>query len=118
MGTNQKLSIVHINTHDAAGGAAKVAWRLAEAQRNAGHSSKMLVGIKTSQAEDSFPFSIDADSSIQTKCQQEGKLFYEFQGSHKLVNHPLVQSADLLHFHNLHGGYFNPFSISVLSHLK
>jgi len=113
-----KLSIVHINTHDVAGGAAKVAWRLAEAQRKNGHDAKMLVGIKMSNSEHSFSFPIEPDPSIQQKCHQNGQLFYEFQGSHKLINHPLVQSADILHLHNLHGGYFNPFSISALSHLK
>jgi len=116
--TKNKSSIIHINTHDIAGGAAKVAWRLAEAQRNAGHVSRMLVGIKTDDSVNSFSFPIDADPSIQAQCQREGQLFYEFQGSHKLINNPLVRSADLLHLHNLHGGYFNPFSISALSHLK
>ncbi len=114
----QSLSIVHINTHDIAGGAAKVAWRLAEAQRNAGHDSRMLVGHKRSKSEYCFSFPIEADSTIQARCRREGQLFYEFQGSHKLVNNPLVRSADILHLHNLHGGYFNPFSISALSFLK
>lgn len=116
--SNRHLSIVHINTHDIAGGAAKVAWRLAEAQRNAGHNSRMLVGTKLSDSEYSYSFPIEADPSIYHVCQRTGQLFYEFQGSHKLINHPMVQSADILHLHNLHGGYFNPFSISALSHLK
>lgn len=115
---NNKLSLVHINTHDVAGGAAKVAWRLAEAQRNAGHNAKMLVGGKMSKSEHSFAFPVEVNPQLHAQCYHEGQLFYEFQGSHRLVNHPLVQSADILHLHNLHGWYFNPFSISVLSHLK
>jgi len=114
----QNLSIVHINTHDVAGGAAKVAWRLAEAQRNAGHNARLLVGYKTSNSEHSFSFPIEVNPSLQAKCLREGQLFYEFQGSHKLINNPIVESADILHFHNLHGNYFNPFSISALSHIK
>ncbi len=113
----KKLKITHINTHDIAGGAAKVAWRLAEAQRNAGLDSKMLVGIATDRRWSSA-FPPEADRSLQTYCRQQGQLFYEYQGSHRLIKNPQVQSADILHLHNLHGDYFNPFSISVLSHLK
>ena len=119
MKTNkQKLSIVHINTHDLAGGAAKVAWRLAESQRNAGHDSRMVVGIKSSETEYSSAFPIEHETARQPYCKENGQLFYDCQGSHKLIFNPKVQSADLLHLHNLHGGYFNPFSLSPLSHLK
>jgi glycosyltransferase involved in cell wall biosynthesis/predicted SAM-dependent methyltransferase len=114
----QSLSIVHINTHDNAGGAAKVAWRLAKAQRNAGHNSRMVVGIKSSDTEHSSPFPIEHDPARQSYCKDNGQLFYDCQGSHKLIANPIVKSADILHLHNLHGGYFNPFSISALSHLK
>lgn len=118
MGTKQVLSIVHINTHDKAGGAAKVAWRLMEAQRAEGHNANMLVGAKMSNSQSSYAFPLEIDQSIQAHCKQNGQLFYEYQGSHKLINHPLIRNADVLHLHNLHGGYFNPFSVSALSHLK
>ncbi len=114
----QSLSIVHINTHDIAGGAAKVACRLAEAQRNAGHNSRMVVGIKNSNTEYSSVFPIERDPTRQLYCKENGQLFYDYQGSHKLTANPIVKSADILHFHNLHGSYFNPFSLSALSHLK
>jgi len=113
-----KLSIVHVNTHDRAGGAAKVAWRLAEAQRNAGCDSIMLVGEKRSDSKYSFAFPVEADRSLRIQCRQQGQLYYEFQGSHRLVDNPFVLSADILHLHNLHGDFFNPFSLSFLSHLK
>ncbi|MCK4785176.1 MAG: glycosyltransferase, partial [Desulfobacteraceae bacterium] len=114
----QSLSIVHINTHDIAGGAAKVAWRLAEAQRNAGHNSRMVVGIKNGNSEHSSAFPIECDPTRQSYCKENGQLFYDCQGSHKLIANPIVKSADILHLHNLHGSYFNPFSLSALSHLK
>jgi glycosyltransferase involved in cell wall biosynthesis len=116
--TTRRWSVVHINTHDVAGGAAKSAWRLAEIQRKMGHQAKMLVGFRKSLSSNSLSFPIEPDRTIQPLCQEAGQLFYEFQGSHKLMDHPLVCSADLLHFHNLHGWYFNPYSISALSHHK
>jgi len=114
----RSLSIVHINTHDIAGGAAKVAWRLAETQRNAGHDSRMLVGIKESDSEHSSAFPIECDPARQSYCKEHGQLFYDCQGSHKLIANPIVKSADIVHLHNLHGGYFNPFSLSAISYLK
>ncbi len=114
----KNLSIVHINTHDIAGGAAKVAWQLAETQRNAGHDSRMVVGIKSSDTEHSSAFPIEHDPARKSYCKENGQLFYDCQGSHKLIANPIVESADIVHLHNLHGGYFNPFSISALSHLK
>jgi glycosyltransferase involved in cell wall biosynthesis len=114
----QNLSVVHINTHDVAGGAAKVAWRLMEAQRAAGLDSKILAAITTDRTGQSSAFAPEPDRGLQAYCRQQGQLFYEYQGSHRLVKNPLVQSADILHLHNLHGDYFNPFSLSALSHLK
>ena len=113
----QQIKIIHINTHDEAGGAAAVAKRLVHEQARAKHRSCMLVGHKNSAEDFSVSFSIEPDRSIQSQCEKEGSLYYEFQGSYKFVDHPLIRSCDLIHFHNLHGGYFNPFSISVLSHL-
>lgn len=118
MSANRKLSIIHINTTDITGGAAKVAWSLSETQQRAGHYSKMIVSERAGTIRGSITFSPEADPSLQEFCEKEGQLYYEFQGSHKLVNEPLFQSADILHLHNLHGQYFNPFSVSSLSHLK
>ncbi|MEW6601099.1 MAG: hypothetical protein AB1499_09020, partial [Nitrospirota bacterium] len=118
MTESNSLKILHINTHDRAGGAAKVAWRLMEAQQSAGHDAKILAGIKESGSAHTSSFPAEADPALMERCQREGHLFYEYRGSHKLVKHRLVQSADILHLHNLHGGYFNPFSLSALSQIK
>lgn len=118
MGNNRNLSIVHINSHDMPGGAAKVASRLVEAQQKAGHQAKMLVGHKSGETDYSLLFDSNIDKSLQKICCQRGQLFYEYQGSHELINNKIVQSADILHLHNLHGSYFNPFSIPSLSRIK
>ncbi|MBW1784330.1 MAG: polysaccharide deacetylase family protein [Deltaproteobacteria bacterium] len=114
-GTERKLSIVHINTHDKAGGASKVASRLSEFQRNEQHRSHMVVGYKTTPSEHTMAFPIEVLRDVQTQCKRDGQLFYEFQGSHQLIHHPAIEGSDILHMHNLHGGYFNPFSLSALS---
>ena len=110
-------SILHINTHDSAGGAAKVAWRLAEWQRARGDSARLLVGCKR---DPQTPHSISFDPRPcpwrQSSCARNGELFYEYQGSHLLG--PAVATHQFLHLHNLHGGYFNPFSMPLLANLR
>lgn len=114
----KSLKIVHINTHDIAGGAAKVAWRLAEAQRYEGHYAHILVGYKNSDSPYSAEFDLDVNTDLQLRCQSEGLLYYGFRGSHNLPQHPWVRDADILHLHNLHGDYFNPFSLITLAESK
>jgi glycosyltransferase involved in cell wall biosynthesis len=55
---------------------------------------------------------------LKVLCRKSGGLFYALQGSHRLFEHPLIQSADIVHLHNLHGEYFNPFSLPFLAHTK
>ncbi len=114
----KSISVVHINTHDVAGGAAKVAWRLAEAQRNQGHNSRLLVGYKKSDSPYSSAFELDLTQSLYEQSVRQGLLDYHHQGSHRLIRHPWIRQADLVHLHNLHGNYFNPFSLSALSRAK
>ncbi|WP_084031850.1 glycosyltransferase [Desulfonatronum lacustre] len=116
--TKSPLRLVHINTHDIMGGAAKSTWRLAEAQRQRGHQADLLVGFKNSNHPSVHRFDPDASPTHIQRCQEQGLLYYEFQGSHKLPGHQLINNADLIHFQNLHGGYFNPFSIPRISKIK
>ena len=112
------LSIVHINTVSSSGGAAKVARRLAEAQRCSGFRSEVLVGLKEGKSLYSVRFESDPDPFMVSRYRRKGLLDYEFRGSHELMNNKRVRDADIIHFHNLHGGYFNPFSIVLLSNIK
>uniref|UniRef100_I2Q7M7 Glycosyltransferase n=1 Tax=Desulfovibrio sp. U5L TaxID=596152 RepID=I2Q7M7_9BACT len=113
-----ELRITHINTHDVAGGAAKVAWRLADAQRRAGCNARILAGWSRSDSPFTAAFDPRPDQITGRLAERRGLLDYQFQGSHRLFAHPLVVDADLLHLHNLHGGYCNPFSSILLSLAK
>ncbi len=116
--SSQRRSIVHINTHDIVGGAAKVAWRLADAQRKNGHDANLLVGYKKCDSPHSSAFAIETTQALYEQSVRQGLLNYHLQGSHRLTGYPPVRSADLLHLHNLHGNYFNPFSLAALSQTK
>ncbi len=112
------LNITHLNTVDASGGAAKIARQLTGIQNSLGNSSKLLVGQKQSNSLMSIEFPLICDKLLFNENIEKGYLYYELQGSHKLLNHELIKESDIIHLHNLHGGYFNPFSILFLSKKK
>lgn len=111
-------NIVHINTNDVRGGAAIVPMRLAQSQRNLGMNSNLLVGLKESNLSYSFPFKIKKNIKKQDWYHNLGMLDYEFEGSHELIDNRIVKNAEILHLHNLHGGYFNIQSIPELTKTK
>lgn len=51
-------------------------------------------------------------------CLWRGMQDHHIQESHRLFSHPLIRESDILHFHNLHGGYFNLWSLPLLTALK
>ncbi|MBF0329966.1 MAG: glycosyltransferase [Nitrospirae bacterium] len=114
----RKLKIVHISTFDIAGGAEKVAWRLVKEQCEAGHDACIIASACRDRSGRSVSFNSEASTEMQALCRSAGFLYYEYQGSHKLLKHSLIKSADIIHLHNLHGDYFNPFSLILLSAIK
>lgn len=114
----KKLRITHINTLARAGGASTFMRRLVSTQKAMGHQAYILSG--ESVRTDNFVqgFSPAPDPKVEQKCIENGWLDYEYQGSHRLVEHELIRASDIVHCNNLHGSYFNPWSISALSHVK
>ncbi|MDQ2868989.1 MAG: glycosyltransferase [Verrucomicrobiota bacterium] len=112
------MKIVHLNAFDRAGGAERVAQDLIELQTAAGHDSTMLVGIKRDPCSHAIAFDPDADESRRAELLANGWPDYEFRGSHQLINHPAILAADVVHAHNLYGGYFHPFSLIALSNFR
>ena len=113
-----KLNILHIGTYESHGGAAKVGWRLSEAQRRLGHTSNLLVAKRNLGSEYSDTIDTTVDELIKQNCISKGQLYYEFEGSHDIIHHDYFKNADILNLHNLHGNYFNPFTLPLLSAIK
>ncbi|WP_372629531.1 glycosyltransferase [Cohnella sp.] len=109
--------IVHINTNDLRGGAAKVAWRLMNWQNETANRAKMIVGNKESTSIDVVPFYTEPVST-KMRAVEEGYLDYHFAGSDRLREHFLIREGSVLHLHNLHGNYFNPHSLNALTNSK
>lgn len=114
------MKIIHINTLDHAGGAAKVASRLKEGLERKGHESFMLVG-KNYGSNPSIR-QIVHFKYIQTAISIFSSLIslpdLIFINSFRIKNRKDVMCADVINLHNLHGGYFNFLALSGLSKAK
>ena len=116
--TGTKGSIVLINSHDFPGGAAASTRRLKQALELHKYAARILVGHRNLKDSHVHPFSPLADSTLEVTARNQGLLYYHLQGSHRLIRHPLIRKADIVHLQNIHGDYFNPYSIPALSGYK
>lgn len=98
------MNILHINTIDNKGGAAKVAWYLREELQKMGHVSPMYVGIK---------YSNDPDVHVIPWRFLQHKLMHltgsdlHFTNSDHILKTGVYKNADVIHCHNLHSGFFD-----------
>jgi putative colanic acid biosynthesis glycosyltransferase len=99
------MKIVHINTTDDRGGAAKIAYLLhKELNEISGIQSRMLVREKNTD-----------DSSVNTFGISGWRRWWSiltarnhtFLGGEQLLKHAWIQEADIIHLHNIHGYYFH-----------
>lgn len=115
-------NILHINTHDYKGGAAKLANRLANYQiDNQGLASSMLVANKSGA--EPFVEQLTKEDSLKQHVlqgyqEQNGLLDFFHLNSFRIKDHQLFKESDLVHLHNLHGNYFSLFALPELTALK
>lgn len=110
--------ITHVNTCMGRGGAAKVTELLLRAQLSEGHEARAVVAQNQISDPAISTFDPGPNRLKASQIYKEGLLDYHFSGSHTLLSRNEIQNADILHLHNLHGGYFNPFSLPLLARCK
>jgi glycosyltransferase involved in cell wall biosynthesis len=103
------MRVVHINQSDIKGGAAIAAHRLHQGLLAHQVDSHLLVG--EAQTDDDRVATIHRririESTIESLTKPRGLNHWHQWSSFGLRNHPLVQSADIINFHNLHTGFFS-----------
>lgn len=137
-----KLRILQVSTYDVAGGAEKIAWNLFTSYRALQHRSWLAVGTKRSGDADVFtipknpnrfsrlipsyfnklPYALYVSRRIES-LTNPARIYSHLIG-HENFDYPGTQSLldsaperlDILHCHNLHGGYFDLRALPFLSH--
>lgn len=114
------MRAVHITSSDLGGGAGKACIRLCESLRANRIDARALVGIKYSVHEwvDS-PFGSPVIDKISARIGQLTD-YYAGPGvfcasGPRIANHPWLRNADIVNFHNLHGGYMDWRSVKRIS---
>lgn len=125
------MNILIINTLDKGGGAANVAYALKNEFKRIGHNVKMIVSKKNSDDQDIYE--IKKKKFLEKLGQITKKDFIQYFKdkksfllsndvdlvvSQEILNHPFYKEADIIHFHNLHGNYFNLKDLIQISSKK
>ncbi len=116
------LRILQVATTDAQGGAALIARSLARCYRATGSSVWQAVGRKASDDHNVFPIGWPLPRMLRLATHPRalrdywiGREDFEFPGTYALVD-GLPEPPDVVHCHNLHGGYFDLRALAWLSH--
>lgn len=125
------MKILIINTTDIIGGAANLAWQLGKELKSQGHKVNYLVGYKYTDSSDVAIINDNFLSKIIRKYSGNNTLRYlrfirsfvfandiDFGANDEIINNPWFKEADVIHLHNLHGGYFKLSAIKEIAKRK
>ena len=110
---DRPLRVVHIGTADRVGGAARAQWRMHEALLGAGVDSRILCGHRS--VDDERVEQVPAMRSLPAKVIRKlahkaerwaGREYHLLPWGRRFLHHSWIKHADVIHLHNLHGGYF------------
>ena len=115
------MRVLHLSYSDfeGAGGAGISVHRIHTGLRKAGIDSKILCRLKTLKSDDSrqIPRSI-LEFLLKKVTTPLGLNELEGVGSFAISRHELFKTADILHLHAIHSGFFNYFALPSLTKRK
>jgi len=110
------MKILGINTVDKRGGAAKVATRLMHELEELGHVTRMRVGEKEEESDKVQRLEYGFfDRGINKIFRLHGLRYSTYRN---ITSDIFFKTADIIHLHNIHGGYFNVNALPVLAAKK
>ncbi|AFY77060.1 glycosyltransferase [Pleurocapsa sp. PCC 7327] len=114
------LKVLHINQSDLSGGAAIASYSLHRGLLDRGIDSRLLVGRSQSKSDRvaTIPRKHRLENPIASITRPLGFNYVQYVGAFDILKHEFYQNADLLNFHNLHGGTFNYLAIPLLTENK
>lgn len=112
--THSPLAIAQVNRSEHGGGAELVARQLHDGYRQRGHASSLLVGRGEVSDEHAYRFPVRlaakaahlAAGPMRLLDRQRGLETYRYPGTWSMLD-ALPRKPDVVHLHNLHGGYFD-----------
>ncbi|WP_026100894.1 glycosyltransferase family 4 protein [Synechococcus sp. PCC 7336] len=111
------MKVLHFNQADMIGGAAIAAYRLHHCLAEKGINSSILADVSKSPDPNIFLF-----KRLRLVEKLSSRLFWLFglnyiniASTFSVSRYPIYKEADILNFHNLHGGYFNYLALPNLT---
>lgn len=116
-------NILHINTAIGRGGAAKIAYNYLNKNFNKiGYNSKLLAGMIYCKQEPDMALidckNINLHKLLHKYQKKSGQLDFYNLACFDIPELDIFKNADIVHLHNLHGSYFSPFLLPLLTSLK
>ena len=114
------MKVLHINQSDIGGGAGIAAFRIHEGLLARGIDSRLLVGkaLTGSSRVAVVPRWRFVETQLFRITYLLGLNYVYHLTTFRLPKHPLFREADVVHFHNLHTGYFNYLALPSLTKRK
>lgn len=114
------LSVLHISESDAAGGAARAAYKLHDDLRTRHHNSRMLVARKLTGDDDVRRLKRNLawrglDRAAGEVLDRLGLQYVFYPSSFAVAGDPWFEEADVVQLHNTHGNYFSLASLPYLT---
>lgn len=104
------MRIASVNTHDCAGGAARVAMDLHREYIRRGHEAVFLTGMKVTREPAVYHWNscfVSLARRVTGRVERATGLQYVLEPSVVLGGRRWFDQASVVHLHNIHGGYFN-----------
>ncbi len=113
------MNILHISTTDNQGGAARVAYSLKDTYTELGHNSQILVGYKTGNFDDILQIpSTKIDNMASLLANKLSLQYMGYLNTFNIKKSRVFLDSDIVHFHNIHGNYFNFLALPGLTKSK
>jgi glycosyltransferase involved in cell wall biosynthesis len=114
------LTVLHISESDAAGGAARAAYKIHRGLNGLGHTSQMLVGRKVTDDGDVRRLKRNlawraADRACSAVLDRLSLQYLFYPSSFGVARDAWFRGADVVQLHNLHGSYFSFTALPALS---
>ena len=114
------VNVLHISESDAAGGAARTAYKLHAGLKTEGHGSRMLVGRKVTadpgvrrlKRNDAWRAADRLTGGVLDRLDLQ---YVFYPSSFAVPRDPWFREADVVQLHNLHGSYFSYTALPALT---